>query len=252
MTPTRDLPPDPDRNDATQPGASAPLDLGHQHLESEGIAIEVNPDFNKPGGLSKEGDLAYSVIREWVQSKGEDYSGGCKCFYSPEEWADRGEEYGLRSELIIVHDGGCLSTANDDYGIWVRDTMDALSALGLFVEHCTCWYSAVYSLNPKPSLGEPTRGNWSANALPEPGAAAIRSSGPGPGLPVVFEVLGVTNAERTANTHMLASAKDLYAALKHYLQSGAIAPADYLNPRHDSDYMFALNAIAKAEGREPY
>lgn len=250
MTPNHDLTNNPSKKDALTVGGQA-LDLSHQQGGRDEVVIEaLNPDFDRPAGLSPEGERAYAVLREWVKTKGDDYSGGCKAFYSPREWADRGEEYGLGSELIVVHDGGCLSTADDDYGRWVGDTMTDLDALGLYVEHCTCWYSALYPSAPMPSVGRPTPGNWSANINPPPGAPAIRGTGPGPGLPVVFNVEGSTSAERVANTHLLASAKDLYAALKHYLQSGDITPADHLNPRHDSDYMFALNAIAKAEGRK--
>lgn len=73
--------------------------------------------------------------------------GGCRAFYAPEEWKDRGEEFGTMSDLVIVHDGGDLAPwFNLDYGRYgLNDRMqDALARKGLYVEQCTSWYSAIY------------------------------------------------------------------------------------------------------------
>lgn len=73
--------------------------------------------------------------------------GGCKAFYSPDEWAKRGEHYGKDSLLIVVHDGGDLSYAcNLDKGMWgMHDRLvRTLAKHGLYIEQCTCWYSAIY------------------------------------------------------------------------------------------------------------
>lgn len=76
--------------------------------------------------------------------------GGCKAFFSPEDWAARGERYGHLSELVLVHDGGDLAPfCNPDYGH--LKASDAFSEFlsdrfGVFVEPCTGFYSAVYPI----------------------------------------------------------------------------------------------------------
>ena len=81
--------------------------------------------------------------------KEEPYTGGCRTFYSPAEWKERGEEYGLESELILCHDGGDFaSLLNSSYGCY--DQMErfskAMEKYGYYVEQCTSWYSAVYKI----------------------------------------------------------------------------------------------------------
>lgn len=70
-------------------------------------------------------------------------TGGCRAFYSPEEWGQRGEDYGTDSELVIVHDGGDLSVAGGYSPVWEKINA-ALHERGLWAEQCTGWYSAVY------------------------------------------------------------------------------------------------------------
>ena len=82
-----------------------------------------------------------------LKSAGAEDSGGCRAFYTPEEWQDRGEDYGCDSVLIVVHDGGDLARAfNISYGD--DETMgavyEALKAAGFWSEACTCWYTAIY------------------------------------------------------------------------------------------------------------
>lgn len=73
--------------------------------------------------------------------------GGCTAFYSPDKWKQRGERFGTNSLLVIVHDGGDLAPfCNLDYcnHRCVERLAARLQKLGLFVEQCTSWYSAVY------------------------------------------------------------------------------------------------------------
>ena len=103
-----------------------------------------------PAGLSHEGRIAAELIIKLVGGHNEDklmYTGGCTPFYSPEQWKERGEEYGLESELVVVHDGGdvCNWMAYDCEHPNLRAAMDeALSEVGLWAECCTCWYTAIY------------------------------------------------------------------------------------------------------------
>jgi len=69
-------------------------------------------------------------------------AGGCKVFYSPEEWRERGEAYGAESELVVVYDGSeARYLAEFNPGI-----EEVLARLNLFIECCTHWYAAVYKI----------------------------------------------------------------------------------------------------------
>lgn len=73
--------------------------------------------------------------------------GGCKAFYTPKQWAEKGEKYGTKSKLILVHDGGDLAYyCNYDYECYgmIEKLSKALGEFGYYVESCTTWYSAVY------------------------------------------------------------------------------------------------------------
>lgn len=70
-----------------------------------------------------------------------------KHFYTTTEWWERGEEYGLTSEMIVVHDGGPLALLfNPDYETWyLQEEMSKfLAREGLYAEPCTTWYTAIY------------------------------------------------------------------------------------------------------------
>lgn len=75
------------------------------------------------------------------------YGGGCRAFYSQEQWQKRGESYGREAALIVVHDGGDAAMFfNWDYECEEAAKMmdKALSAIGYWAESCTCWYTAIY------------------------------------------------------------------------------------------------------------
>lgn len=105
-------------------------------------------DWPIPVGLDSRGKAAAETILQFLTDKGLlDHGGGGK-FYSPEEWADRGEEYGLSSLLIITHDGGDHAAAfNPDYEAYAL--MEALRAqlqtINMFPEQCTSWYTSIHA-----------------------------------------------------------------------------------------------------------
>ena len=74
-------------------------------------------------------------------------TGGCKMFYTPKEWKERGEKYGTNALVVIVHDGGdqapYFSWDYECYKMMERMT-EALAKIGCFAEQCTGWYSAIY------------------------------------------------------------------------------------------------------------
>jgi hypothetical protein len=103
--------------------------------------------FSIPTGLTREGRrVAQEIVRTLAAH---DALGSReRVFYTPKEWAARGEDYGHGSLLIIVHEGGdhapffnldaCAYTCFDEM-------QRNVSALGVgYVEQCTGWYSAVY------------------------------------------------------------------------------------------------------------
>jgi hypothetical protein len=112
--------------------------------------VPPSDDLDMPFGLSKDGVVAYKVLRKFLHTRGLEHTGGCRAFFSPEEWAKRGESFGLKSCLVVCHDGGDLAQAfNLDYCAHQLHGKlnDEMAKEGFFVEQCTAWYSAVYKLD---------------------------------------------------------------------------------------------------------
>lgn len=99
---------------------------------------------------SREAAKVARMVRDFAEANGLADTGGCRAFYTPKEWADRGEEYGRGSVLVIVYDGGDLRYALDptacaDAGWTLQDKLHRLlETAGYYAEPCTCWYSAIY------------------------------------------------------------------------------------------------------------
>lgn len=114
------------------------------------MSTEDNRDFDMPEGLDDEGIVAVDTIKALLDQLGMDETGGCKAFYSPSEWEERGEDYGKGSVLIVCHDGGDLACffnwdQADETGYrMINDMQEALDAEGLYAEQCTGWYTAIY------------------------------------------------------------------------------------------------------------
>lgn len=105
--------------------------------------------FDKPEGLSTRGNAAHAAIMTFLLKKDMCSSGGCKVFYSPSEWQARGEEYGTKSELIVVYDGGDHRMAfNMDGECYhtIDELREELAKVGCFFEEATCWYGSVYKI----------------------------------------------------------------------------------------------------------
>lgn len=110
---------------------------------------ETNPDLARPEGLSRKGALAHRVIREFLANEKLEFTGGCRAFYSPDEWVARGENYCRNALLVIVYDGGALGNAfeyaHEAYQCIERMRL-ALAEHGLYTECGTHWYSGVYPI----------------------------------------------------------------------------------------------------------
>lgn len=103
----------------------------------------------KPDNLSELGEKAYNAILQFLQEHEITETGGCKAFYSPTEWKEKGETYGLGSELVVCHDGGdhALAFCHEKEAYSIMELMSkALEPLGLYSEQCTGWYSAIYKI----------------------------------------------------------------------------------------------------------
>ena len=104
--------------------------------------LELSKEWDIPEGLSLLGDVAAQIIRQQAVQQKLTNAGGCKVFYSPQEWRERGEQYGCESELVVVYDGSdARYLAEFNPGI-----EEVLAREGLFIECCTHWYAAVYKI----------------------------------------------------------------------------------------------------------
>lgn len=107
-------------------------------------------DFAIPDDLIPEARRIAEAIAETIRKHaGPDASGGgCRLFFSPVEWAARGEEYGKESLLVCVHDGGDAAPFfNYDYCQYRQiERMDAaLRRFDAWAGPCTSWYTAIYA-----------------------------------------------------------------------------------------------------------
>lgn len=96
-------------------------------------AVAMNPDLAMPSDLSPEGQKAWRIVMERLVHHGLTFTGGCRTFYSPKEWRERRETYGIESELIVVYDGGevgFLFEYDRDMACGYRHIEDLIAALG--------------------------------------------------------------------------------------------------------------------------
>ena len=105
-------------------------------------------DFKIPTGLTRLGRrAAQTIVRTAKEEWGPNVSGGgCKAFYTPEEWAER-EEVPVAGILVVVHDGGDLAPLfNLAYEAFDQaDNMDNnLKEIGAWSESMTSWYTIIY------------------------------------------------------------------------------------------------------------
>jgi len=81
--------------------------------------METKETIKIPTGLN---DLARKTAQTILETIGPEIdTGGCRLFYSPQEWKERGEEYGLKSLLIVVWWRCCtLVQYGPGSGMWVQ------------------------------------------------------------------------------------------------------------------------------------
>lgn len=109
-----------------------------------------NPTLRIPTGLSRRGRNAAMAILRLLQEQaieGKIETGGCRLFYSPAEWKERGEDYGTKASLIVVYDGGDAYhyfSFNTEAVSYLDKMTAALKAVGVHSEACTGWYTGIY------------------------------------------------------------------------------------------------------------
>jgi hypothetical protein len=107
----------------------------------------ANTDFNTSHLNTEQRTIAEIILSRVSETIPDASGGGCPAFYTPEQWKERGEEYGVNSLLIICHDGGDLAPFfNWDYCEYnlVESMGEVLNGSGYFAEQCAAWYSAIY------------------------------------------------------------------------------------------------------------
>jgi hypothetical protein len=112
--------------------------------------LKTDPSLAQPIYLSEHGNLAYRAILMLLRKRKATYTGGCKAFFSPEEWIDKGEEFGRNAELIVCHDGGELAPFfNSSYGHHksIEEMQKAVRSVGCYIEPIASWCSAIYAQN---------------------------------------------------------------------------------------------------------
>ena len=108
-------------------------------------------DWAIPQDLTEIANEAAQIIRRFCKSH--DLQAGQRVFYSPDEWAARGEEYGTNSLLIVIHEASEAGIALSMDGAYEmnRGNYDLYEALRkelekkhVYLEQATRWYSCLY------------------------------------------------------------------------------------------------------------
>jgi len=112
-------------------------------------AANMSANVEAPEGLSDNGKAAHNAIMKMANKHGIDYFGSQQTFYSPEEWSDRGEDYGCTSELVVMYEDNGLKVLFDYDAAYpgyelLEEMNEALAEIGLFFECATCWYGSIH------------------------------------------------------------------------------------------------------------
>lgn len=105
-----------------------------------------------PTGLSAKGrKAAYAILRTLKAHKVDYISSvpNARLFYTPQEWRDRGEQYGTESELVVLYEEGdhrrFFAMGGEPADYRTHEAMRAaLDVVGVYHEECNGWYGAVY------------------------------------------------------------------------------------------------------------
>lgn len=115
------------------------------------ICGSANAAWDIPMGVSGKGRKAAEIIRAYAQELDLLGTSGGSVFRDPVDWDDT---YGRDSLLVVIHEGldagPCLSldgAYNSGCGYSLYEALsDRLREIGVFIEQCTMWYSAIYEI----------------------------------------------------------------------------------------------------------
>lgn len=126
-------------------------DVWIEQVEVRGSRIRIPRDGNLTLPLVQPArDVAYHILEAAGLVMGRaPYTGGCRTFYTPEEWKEK-ENYEVTNELLFIcHDGGefgnLCSYDREQYGL-MEEFDNLLNKKGYYTEAGTNWWTAVYPL----------------------------------------------------------------------------------------------------------
>jgi hypothetical protein len=125
-----------------------------------GIILDKSNMLAMPDGLTTRARRAYQLIVECLQKLGitTESTGGCRTFYSPSEWKEKGETSGRNAILIVVYDGSSVKyhfsmdaayeTKGNKVGSEIYEKTEAmqtyLNEADFRYEELTRWCAAIY------------------------------------------------------------------------------------------------------------
>jgi hypothetical protein len=106
----------------------------------------MNIDLENPFKF-EAGEKAHKAIMSFLRKRKLTNTGGCRAFYTPEEWKTMGETHGGGAVLIVVHDGGDLAPVfNRNYESPLFGKMNThLEKHGFYSVGLTSWATAIYA-----------------------------------------------------------------------------------------------------------
>jgi hypothetical protein len=136
------------KNGVTVPswGTRAVIDDENSLVSSENTALR---NWKIPESATFSQRKAMEYIRAFFSKRQRLYTGGCRSFYTPEQWnAKESADLNVRTAVaVICGDGGEVSYAiNSMKGdvAFYRAFNAHLEAAGLYTESLTCWATAIY------------------------------------------------------------------------------------------------------------
>jgi hypothetical protein len=107
--------------------------------------LQVDWDFAIPYNLCSQGRSAAQAILGMLTEDNECWSGGCRAFFSPQEWRNKGHELIDRTVLVVLHDGGIMSEYFDPVygGQRYERQLQYLRENSFFAEHISHFYAEI-------------------------------------------------------------------------------------------------------------
>lgn len=115
-----------------------------------GDAVINATDVSMPPALTPNGVLAHEIIMRFIEAEDLAFTGGCKIFYSPDEWRDGEGDITDDAVLVVVYDGAAvrrLFRLEGGDNELVYRFYEEMLARGLYVEEYTSCCAVVCKLS---------------------------------------------------------------------------------------------------------